>query len=157
MNTPNDDCTLCRRLANIATDPALLATFDDCIVILGDNQGTRGWCTLITTKHIEHLDQLAPAAQSQLFLRVATVARAIRTAFLTSGKDNNPPRINYECLGNVCPHAHWHIIPRHSDDPTPRATVWGWEPQTLAGTDEWRSKDITLLRNLITTISQQKD
>jgi len=33
----------------------------------------------------------------------------------------------------VTAHVHWHVIPRHADDPTPRAAVWGWTAEQMKG------------------------
>ena len=45
------------------------------------------------------------------------MAAAIRAVF-------DPKRINYECLGNIQPHVHWHLIPRYEGDhPDPRGGV----------------------------------
>src|SRR6266508_3364137 len=30
----------------------------------------------------------------------------------------------YDLLGNQVPHVHWHVIPRLTDDPSPREAVW---------------------------------
>ena len=65
--------------------------------------------------------------QQQVFAEVARAANAIRATL-------GPLRINYECLGNQVPHIHWHIIPRHPDDPTPKLAIWGWPPEQLKGT-----------------------
>ena len=32
--------------------------------------------------------------------------------------------MNYEALGNTSAHLHWHLIPRHVDDPRPGGPVW---------------------------------
>lgn len=125
-------CPLCERLA--APDPFRLATLDHCVVILGDNQGCPGWCTLVLRRHVEHLDELGHDQQQAIFGEVARVARAVRACFPASGAGGGPVRINYECLGNVVGHVHWHVVPRHADDPTPKATVWGWTPEALRGT-----------------------
>jgi diadenosine tetraphosphate (Ap4A) HIT family hydrolase len=55
----------------------------------------------------------------RLWEDVAQVAGAIVRCF-------SPRRLNYECLGNVAGHVHWHVIPRHVEpvDPEPGATVW---------------------------------
>ena len=124
-------CPLCERLAN--PDPFRLARFEHSTVILGDNQGCPGWCTLILNDHHDHLDGLPLAAQAALFGEVARVARAVRTLFATDGEGGGPVRINYECLGNVASHVHWHVVPRHAADPTLRATVWGWNAEQLRG------------------------
>lgn len=85
----------------------------------------------VLREHAEHLDELSLAAQSAVFAEVARVARAVRR--VVRARTGHAPRINYECLGNVVPHVHWHVIPRHRDDPTPRATVWGWDARRLRG------------------------
>jgi diadenosine tetraphosphate (Ap4A) HIT family hydrolase len=45
------------------------------------------------------------------------VARAVRAAV-------GAVKMNYELLGNVIPHIHWHLVPRRGDDPSPQAAVW---------------------------------
>lgn len=110
--------------------PEVIARCKWTTMILGANQGTVGWCTLILNKHVEHLDALSIEDQGAIFMEVARAARAIRLVF---GAEGGGVRINYECLGNVVPHVHWHLIPRHADDPTPRATVWGWSETQMAG------------------------
>jgi diadenosine tetraphosphate (Ap4A) HIT family hydrolase len=35
-----------------------------------------------------------------------------------------PRKLNYELLGNAAPHLHWHLFPRHADDPRPIGPVW---------------------------------
>ena len=139
MTTPAAACPLCARLA--APDPFRLATFEHTTIILGDNQGCPGWCTLILNRHVDHLDELAIDTQAAIFAEAARVARAVRTHFPRSGEHAGPVRINYECLGNVASHVHWHIIPRHATDPTLRATVWGWSAEQLKGTMNQQERD----------------
>jgi len=33
-------------------------------------------------------------------------------------------KMNYELLGNLLPHIHWHLVPRRHDDPIPQQPVW---------------------------------
>jgi diadenosine tetraphosphate (Ap4A) HIT family hydrolase len=124
-------CPLCERLAG--PDAMLIATLAESAVLLGDNQGCRGWCVLVLRRHVEHLDELDEARQARVFAEVARVARAIRAEFPASGAGGGPPRINYECLGNQVAHVHWHVIPRHADDPDPRSAVWGRAAADLRG------------------------
>ncbi|MCY7361546.1 MAG: hypothetical protein LH629_05685, partial [Ignavibacteria bacterium] len=35
-----------------------------------------------------------------------------------------PHKLNYELLGNICPHLHWHIFPRYLKDPSVKDPVW---------------------------------
>lgn len=130
---PLPNCPLCQINSAVSTNPSFIATLDCGHVVLGDNQGCRGWCVLILKDHREHMDDLPIAAQSIVFEDVALIAAAIRSVFPTSGKGGSPPRINYECLGNLVPHIHWHVIPRHADDPEPTKAVWGWSEERLKG------------------------
>jgi diadenosine tetraphosphate (Ap4A) HIT family hydrolase len=33
-------------------------------------------------------------------------------------------KLNYELLGNTVSHLHWHLFPRHADDPRPYGPVY---------------------------------
>jgi len=128
MSTPPPTCDLCDRLARArrGEHPGLIAVLPESTVFLADTQGCPGWCVLVLNDHAEHLDDLPLSRQERLFADVAAVARAIRAV-------HGPVRINYECLGNQSPHVHWHVIPRHANDPTPREAVWGWTREALRG------------------------
>ncbi len=119
-------CPLCDQIMD-ATHPRRIATLPETIVMLGENQGCRAWCVAVLKDHVEHLADLSLESQSRIFADVARVAAAIRAVI-------GPTRINYECLGNQVGHIHWHIIPRHGDDPTPREPVWDWPAAQLRGT-----------------------
>ncbi len=127
------DCPLCASLAT--PDPLVhISDLRRTAVFLCDQQGCPGWCVCVLREHVEHLDALAVPVQQEVFGEVARVARAIRSIYPTDGAGGGPPRINYECLGNLTPHVHWHIIPRHAGDPTPQTAVWGWDAARLKGT-----------------------
>ena len=130
------DCSLCESVGKAQRDehPMFIAEFEHGVVLLGENQGCPGWCVLVLKAHVEHVDVLEDAVQREVFGEVARVARAIRRVFSTRGAGGGPVRINYECLGNVVPHVHWHVIPRHASDPTPTQAVWGWSAESLRGT-----------------------
>jgi diadenosine tetraphosphate (Ap4A) HIT family hydrolase len=121
-------CPLCETIARARrSDHSLfIAELGESVVLLGENQGCPGWCVLVLKDHHEHLADLPLARQARLFEDVARAAAAIRRVL-------GPVRINYECLGNQVPHIHWHVIPRHADDPTPRLPVWGRTPDQLRG------------------------
>ncbi|HYF13912.1 MAG TPA: HIT family protein [Phycisphaerales bacterium] len=114
-----------------------IATLRECDILLSENQGCRGWCVCVLREHAEHMADMPRDRQARIFDEVARVAGAIRAVFARGGAgavgDTGPPRINYECLGNVTAHVHWHVIPRHADDPTPRDVVWKWTPDRLRG------------------------
>jgi diadenosine tetraphosphate (Ap4A) HIT family hydrolase len=127
-------CPLCENVAKANAAPSFVSTLSTSCVFLGENQGPRGWCILTLKDHRENVADLHTEVQLQVWRDVARLAAAIRSVFPTSGKAGGPPRINYECLGNLVPHIHWHIIPRHADDPDPTKAVWVWPEDRLRGT-----------------------
>ena len=146
-------CPLCTTVSQAATNPLHIATLAECTAFLGENQGCQGWCVCVLNEHVVHMDDLAIARQERVFAEVARVARVVRAASLRHRWGNNiqAPRINYECLGNVVQHVHWHVVPRHANDPTPKATVWGWTPEQLQGdaTPQQRAGIAAILREML--------
>jgi diadenosine tetraphosphate (Ap4A) HIT family hydrolase len=73
---------------------------------------------------------------------VSRVAEALFTLF-------QPDKINYELLGNMVPHIHWHLVPRRSDEPLWPRPIWS-EPhnELLASPEEYRER-IRLIRQAI--------
>jgi len=112
--------------------------------VVGVVGGVGGWCTLWLKDHHEHLGLLDRERQSRLAEDVSELAAAMHRA-LPSLR-----RINYECLGNVVAHIHWHLIPRFEwpIDPDPGATVWVRPPNELecGVTDSVRDDLIQRLR-----------
>jgi diadenosine tetraphosphate (Ap4A) HIT family hydrolase len=149
VSTPQPACPLCARLGGLeaGTDPDFIAMLEHSAVVLGDSFAWPGWCTLILREHAEHLDLLAPEHRDAVMAEAGRVGAALRAAGLAS-------RINYECLGNVVNHIHWHVIPRRADEPEPRATVWtrpGVERER-GGTDQDRRRVIERVRAALRTL-----
>jgi diadenosine tetraphosphate (Ap4A) HIT family hydrolase len=40
-----------------------------------------------------------------------------------------PAKMNYELLGNMVPHMHWHLVPRQTTDPLWPRPIWS-EPHS---------------------------
>jgi diadenosine tetraphosphate (Ap4A) HIT family hydrolase len=114
------DCFACTGIGQIAggSNPDFIATLSESHVILADEQAYRGYCILLLKEHEEQLDALPLDRQRRLWDDVTRVAAAVR-------KEVQPVRLNYACLGNYLAHVHWHVIPRHADDPEPRNPIWG--------------------------------
>jgi diadenosine tetraphosphate (Ap4A) HIT family hydrolase len=112
-------CPACARLERIArgADPEFVTTLSECQVVLADEQLYRGYCILFLRDHAEHLADLSVERQQRVWDDVARVAAAVR-------KVVEPVRLNYACLGNMTTHVHWHVIPRHADDPEPLHPIW---------------------------------
>ena len=136
-------CPACRRIESIRAgdDPLFIAELGESFCVLHKHQRYEGWCVLWLKDHHEHLALLPPSRQLRLAEDVARTSAAIHRAF-------NPARINFECLGNIVPHIHWHIIPRRATDPDPRSTIWVRpEAETESGvTQEQRRRLIAAIR-----------
>jgi diadenosine tetraphosphate (Ap4A) HIT family hydrolase len=137
-------CPLCETGARRGS--GFISELEESVVVLGENQGCPGWCVLVLKDHVEHMAELSIPRQQRVFAEVARVAAAVRAEFATSGKGGGPVRINYECLGNQVAHVHWHIIPRHADDPEPTKAVWGWSEERLKGTMTEAERDELVVR-----------
>lgn len=153
-NTPpsaRPECPICRTLAGIGSHPWVVAELGETWVVLGDNQGCPGWCVLLLKEHHEHLAELPLGRQTRVFAEVARVAAAIRAVFPTGGRGGGPVRINYECLGNLVAHVHWHVVPRHADDPEPTKPVWAWPEERLKGamSDDARRELVAKLKQAL--------
>jgi diadenosine tetraphosphate (Ap4A) HIT family hydrolase len=140
------ECSACARVARIAAgkNPDFVATLAESHVTLADEQAYRGYCILLLKDHHEQLDGLPLERQARLWEDVARVAAAMRRTV-------DPVRINYACLGNFVTHVHWHVIPRHADDPEPQHPIWvrplAERQATLAGPD--RAALIAALRKAL--------
>ena len=65
----------------------------------------------------EGVNELSPVFRKQHLYEMSQVAEAVYRAF-------HPRKLNYELLGITDEHIHWHIFPRHSNDPLPKRAVW---------------------------------
>ena len=99
---------------------------------------------MLLNDHVEHLGDLPLERQLRLWEDVARVAAALRAHVA-------PVRINYACLGNFLTHVHWHVIPRHADDPEPQHPIWvrPLDERHVALPDAERRALITTLRRAL--------
>jgi diadenosine tetraphosphate (Ap4A) HIT family hydrolase len=94
------------------------------------DQAFRGRCLLTLREHYTELFQLTPAVRTALMEDVSRIAEALFRAL-------NPIKMNYDLLGNLVPHIHWHIIPRFREDGMYPKPTWAGQPApiTLAATE----------------------
>lgn len=113
-----DTCLICKRIAQIrdGANPYFVAELPSGYAVLADNQLYRGYTIFLSKTCVPELHELGEAREA--FLRdMAFVAEAAFRAFA-------PAKLNYELLGNSERHLHWHLVPRHADDPLPRWPIW---------------------------------
>ncbi len=102
------------RAGNLAD---FVAELPHSFVILGDAQFYRGYCVVLARRHINEVHLMPPDEARALFDETVAVGRAIARA-------TRPLKLNYECLGNLEPHVHWHVFPRVETDTMRAAPVW---------------------------------
>ena len=115
----NGTCPLCKRIEQIhaGTNPHFVAELQSGYVVIGDHQLFRGYSLLLCKQHTPELHLLGAGERSVFLEEMATVGEAVYNAF-------SPVKLNYELLGNTIQHMHWHVLPRHEDDPCPNGPVW---------------------------------
>ena len=136
-----EPCGICRRIERLTPDdPHVIAELDTGYAVLGDNQIYPGYTIFVAKRCVAELHLLPPEERSTFLHEMAQVAEAVFRAFA-------PRKLNYELLGNSVPHLHWHLFPRHDDDPDPTWPVWNNPAVTGAATSR-AAVDPALLADL---------
>jgi len=99
-----EPCELCHRLGG---HPLWRDEF--CRVVLVEDRDYPGFCRVILERHVAEMTDLAPGERMRLMDAVFATEAALREVL-------RPHKINIASLGNVTPHLHWHVVPRHSED-----------------------------------------
>jgi diadenosine tetraphosphate (Ap4A) HIT family hydrolase len=120
MAKHQDNCEICKRLdeCRAGTHPGLIAELDTGFAVLGDSQQFAGYSLLLCKEPATELEELSPTTRLRFMEEMSQLASAV-------GRAVKPWKLNYEMLGNVVHHLHWHVFPRRESDPQPRAPVWG--------------------------------
>jgi diadenosine tetraphosphate (Ap4A) HIT family hydrolase len=110
-----DDCLICERLAlwRQGRNPYVVDEFEQCLFVVGDHQFHRGYCLLLLKEHVRELHDMPEARALAVCAEVLRASRAVTAAF-------RPWKMNLACYGNAEEHVHWHLMPRHADDPDRR-------------------------------------
>ncbi|TYO99305.1 diadenosine tetraphosphate (Ap4A) HIT family hydrolase [Geothermobacter ehrlichii] len=131
---------MCRRWLE---EPELrIAELDVCCVMLNRDQFFPGYTLVFTREHVTELFHLDTETRHRLIDEVSRVAGALNTVF-------RPAKMNYELLGNMVPHIHWHLIPRFRDDalwPTP---VWSRPHEEVLLSAQERRNRIAAIRGAL--------
>ena len=108
-------CLMCRKWQDDADLQVAELTY--CYVVLNRDQFFPGYCFVLAKAHVTELFHLDVTTRQGIIEEVNSVAAALARVF-------NPTKINYELLGNMVPHMHWHLVPRFSDDPLWPKPIW---------------------------------
>ena len=119
MTSAKPVCGICAMIDRIKAGafPDFIAELKSCYVILGDQQFYRGYCVLFAKLHATELYLMPADAARVLSDEMRLAAEAIAAVV-------KPWKMNYECLGNLEPHVHWHLLPRYETDEMRHGPVW---------------------------------
>jgi len=108
-----EHCPLCEQVGLVENKFSfLIAQLETSNLRLAKSQYARGYCTPIFREHATELHQRSPEKQAALMRDLARAGTASARVF-------KPDKMNYQLLGNLVPHIHWHIVPRYWGDPAP--------------------------------------
>ncbi|MDD3529542.1 MAG: HIT family protein [Gallionellaceae bacterium] len=88
-----------------------------CRVVLVDDVDYPGFCRVILNRHVREMSDLAEDDRHRLMTVVFAVEAALREVV-------RPDKVNLASLGNMVPHLHWHVIPRHAGDRHFPDAIW---------------------------------
>ena len=105
-----------RRARPVRRRADIVWQFPHSVAVLGPWQFYTGYCVLVSRDHATELSQLG-ANRAAFLDEMCLLAEAIEECF-------RPHKLNYELLGNLVPHLHWHLFPRYANDPDRLQPVW---------------------------------
>ncbi|BCA78501.1 HIT family protein [Desulfuromonas sp. AOP6] len=134
------NCPMCTRWQD---EPQLrIAALDHCLVMLNRDQFFPGYTLVFTREHVTELFHLDKSVRQEVMEEVTTVAAALHQVF-------QPTKMNYELLGNMVPHMHWHLVPRFSSDPLWPRPIWSEPHQDETLSPQAYAERILLIRNAL--------
>lgn len=130
-------CPICTKWED--DEDQRVVELEHTLVSLNRDQFFPGYCFVYTKTHVTELFHLDESVRNGVMAEVCAVAEALFNAF-------TPDKINYELLGNMAPHMHWHIVPRRSGDPLWPRPHWSEPHQELILKREEYLERATLIR-----------
>lgn len=125
-------CPMCDRWQGDAD--LQIAELEHSYLILNRDQFFPGYCLLFTKQHQTELFHLDANVRQGLMEEISRVAQGLADCF-------QPNKLNYELLGNLVPHIHWHLVPRFRSEPLWPRPIWSEPHQELLLTaDQYRER-----------------
>lgn len=134
------ECPMCHRWND--DEDLRIAELQHSCLILNRDQFFPGYTLLFTKNHVTELFDLDKTVRSELMEEINLTASALFKAF-------SPTKINYELLGNMVPHMHWHIVPRFATDALWPRPIWSEPHQELLLTPEGYRQRINEIRSAL--------
>ncbi len=138
---PLSPCPMCCRWESDAE--LRIAELDHSYVILNRDQFFPGYTLLFSKTHVTELFHLDRRVRGELMEEVSRTAKALFDVF-------RPDKINYELLGNMVPHMHWHLVPRFASEKVWPRPIWAEPHDELFLTPEEYRLSIAQIQEALT-------
>lgn len=76
-----------------------------------------GYFRVIANDHVKEMSELSPEAQMRIISALSKIEKIVLESM-------RPTKVNWDQLGNMVPHLHWHLIARYEDDATFPDSIW---------------------------------
>lgn len=143
MNDDSTGCPMCRRWEDDAD--LRIMEFVNSYLILNRDQFFPGYCLLFAKTHQTELFQLDHQTRQGMLEEISRTAEVLFRLFRAD-------KINYELLGNMVPHIHWHLVPRQVTDPLWPRPIWAEPHQEQQLTAEGYHARCTLIRQALEAV-----
>lgn len=117
-----------------------IAELEFCSVMLNRDQFFPGYTFVFPREHVTELFHLDRNFRSDLMEEVTAVAAALYRLF-------KPAKMNYELLGNMVPHMHWHLVPRFAADSLWPRPIWSEPHEPVLLTAEEYAERVVQIRD----------
>ena len=133
-------CLMCEKWD---AEPELRITeLQQCYVLLNRDQFFPGYTFVFSKVHVTELFHLDREARAMVIEEVASTAAALSRLF-------KPDKINYELLGNMVPHMHWHLVPRFRTEQLWPRPIWAAPHEEVILSPAASMERIELIRKAI--------
>ncbi len=140
-------CQMCTKWLD---EPDLrIAELEHSFVLLNRDQYCPGYTFVFTKHHVTELFHLDRQVRAALIEEVTLVAASLYNLF-------KPAKMNYELLGNIVPHMHWHLVPRFATDPLWPRPIWGESHEPVVLAPEEYARRLASIRQQISIAEPQK-
>jgi diadenosine tetraphosphate (Ap4A) HIT family hydrolase len=102
------DCQYCQKDARLSGIMIEICALQVSTLYLFREQTYRGRCIVALNNHDTELFRLEEETLRRFAQDVSRAAGAIQKAF-------KPDKVNYAVYGDMVPHLHYHIVPKHRD------------------------------------------
>ena len=127
-----NNCLLC-----LPSRYPLIWSNSDFRVVLINDHSYPGYCRVESIAHVKEMTDLSDSRRHEFMRIVFMVEEALRSHLV-------PEKINLATLGNITPHLHWHIIPRHKYDNHFPESIWS-NPKRAEKKELSESEILTLI------------